>query len=67
MEISEQEKILIGEKLVEILMLRQDKSEKYIPKRYLTTWGNKTALGLYGTIKRIIEENEKFYFEGLLK
>lgn len=56
MELSENQKILIGEKLADILMLKQDKGQKYIPKRYLTTWGNKTALGLYGTVKRIIEE-----------
>jgi hypothetical protein len=51
--ISEQEKINIGEKLADILMLREDKG--YTPKRYKTTWGNKTALGLYGTIERIIK------------
>jgi len=54
MEISEQKKILKGEKIAEILMLREDKG--YSPKRYKTTWGNKTALGLYATIKRLIEE-----------
>jgi len=65
MEISEVAKIKIGETIAEILMLKEDKG--YTPKRYKTTWGNKTALGLYGTVKRLIEENEKFYFEGLLK
>lgn len=51
----------IGEKLAEILMLKEDKGDfkngktGYNPKRYKTTWGNKTALGLYETIKRIIE------------
>ena len=43
----------IGEKLSEILLLKEDKG--YNPKRYKTTWGNKTALGLYETIKRILE------------
>lgn len=53
-ELSEKEKILRGEKIADILMLREDKG--YTPKRYKTTWGNKTALGLYGTIKRLLEE-----------
>jgi hypothetical protein len=52
----ESEKICIGEKIAEILMLREDKG--YFPKRYKTTWGNKTALGIYGTVKRLIEENQ---------
>jgi hypothetical protein len=56
MEISEHEKILRGEKIADILMLREDKG--YSPKRYKTTWGNKTALGLYGTIQRLITEGE---------
>jgi len=47
------EKSEIGEKLAEILMLKEDKG--YNPKRYKTLWGNKTTLGLYGTIKRILE------------
>jgi hypothetical protein len=58
MEISEEGKIKIGETIAEILMLKEDKG--YSPKRYKTTWGNKTALGLYGTIKRLIEENKIF-------
>jgi hypothetical protein len=49
------EKILKGKQIAEILMLREDKG--YTPKRYKTTWGNKTALGIYETVKRLIEEN----------
>ena len=45
----------IGEAIAEILILREDKG--YNPKRYKTTWGNKTALGIYGTVKRLIENN----------
>jgi len=49
------DKIVIGEALVNILRLKEDKSENYNPKRYVTAWGNKTALGIYETVKRIIE------------
>ena len=50
------DKIVIGESLVNILRLKEDKSENYNPKRYVTAWGNKTALGIYETVKRIMEE-----------
>lgn len=56
MEILEQEKIIKGQQIAKILMLRENKG--YTPKRYKTTWGNKTALGIYGTVKRLIEENQ---------
>lgn len=54
MELSEQEKIKMGEQIAEIFMLREDKG--YTPKRYKTTWGNKTALGVYATMKGLVEE-----------
>lgn len=50
---TEIEKITIGEQLADILMLRKDKG--YEPERYKTLWGNKTFIGLYETVKRIIE------------
>jgi len=34
-------------------MLKEDKV--YNPKRYKTTWGNKTDLGIYETVKRLID------------
>ena len=47
--------IEIGETLARVLMLKEDKAYNYNPKRYKTTIGNKTALGLYRTVKRILE------------
>ena len=55
-EKSEAEKIKIGENIAKVFILREDKG--YNPKRYKTAdgWGNKTALGIYETAKRIMEE-----------
>ena len=50
---TEIEKITIGEQLADILMLKKDKG--WQTGRYKTLWGNKTFLGLYETVKRIIE------------
>jgi hypothetical protein len=52
-ERTEDEKNIIGTHLAEILMLKEDKGNN--PRRYKTTWGNKTPRGLYETIKRILE------------
>lgn len=51
-------KIAIGEKLVAILKLREDyvNRKSYFPKRYITNWGSKTALGIYETVKRILDD-----------
>ena len=49
---TEEDKIKIGEKLAEVMQLKEVKG--YYPARYKTTWGTKTARGLYETIKRII-------------
>lgn len=49
-------KTKIGNNLAEILLLKEDKG--YSPKRYKTAWGNKTALGIYETIKRILENKD---------
>jgi len=43
----------IGHKLAEVLQLKRKKNE-----RYDTLWGDKTDLGLYETIKRIIDNKE---------
>ena len=50
------DKIVIGESLINILRLKEDKSENYNLKRYVTAWGNKTALGIYETVKRIMDK-----------
>jgi hypothetical protein len=51
------DKIKIGENLISILQLKEDKEANKINKRYKTLWGNKTALGIYETVKRIMEDN----------
>lgn len=56
-QLNDIEKIKIGDNLINILKLKEDKTEKYNPKRYYTTFGNKTALGIYETVKRILENN----------
>ena len=53
---SEQEKIRIGEQLAEILILRRVNKQKGNENIfYKTTWGTKTPLGIYETVKRILE------------
>jgi hypothetical protein len=54
--LTQEEQIKRGEKIIEIFGLKEDKQEKYNPKRYLTSWGNKTALGVFLTCQRLIEE-----------
>jgi len=44
-----------GVALGELLQLKKKRSNG----RYNTTWGDKTPLGLYLTVKRFIEESEK--------
>ena len=46
-----EEKEIVGKQLVEILILRKDTTNK---ERYQTTWGNKTAIGIYETVCRIV-------------
>ena len=47
------EKEKIGQVLIDILMLRKDTKNK---GRYLTSWGNKTPLGVFNTFQRLSEE-----------
>lgn len=54
-ELPENDKIVIGQSIINILRLKQDNTENYNPKRYLTAWGNKTPLGIYETVKRLME------------
>lgn len=51
--ITEKQQAEIGQQWAEILMLK--KSKDY-PDRYDLTTGDKTALGVYRTIKRMVEE-----------
>jgi hypothetical protein len=48
----------LGKKVVELFNLKEDKSEKYNPKRYKTSWGNKTMEGVGQCVFRLVEENE---------
>lgn len=61
MTLTQEEKIQTGKKLAEVLKLpchyAYAKDEENM--RYNTAWGTKTALGLYETINRIIEEKGK--------
>jgi hypothetical protein len=43
---------LAGAAIAEILRLRRDPEQ---PDRYLTTWGNKTPLGIFRTLERMID------------
>lgn len=43
----------IGKTLAKILCLKRSKTNK---ERYQTTWGDKTALGIFNTINRLAEE-----------
>ena len=52
--ISEQEETRRGTLLAEVLSLKLHGPER----RYDTTWGNKTALGLYRTVARIVLEGK---------
>ena len=44
-----------GKQWADILMLKRSREYN---DRYLTSWGDKTALGVYLTIKRLVEEAE---------
>lgn len=55
----EQESEAIGQKLIELLHLKQatdDNGKRYNPPRYNTSFGTKTALGLALTVERIFIE-----------
>ena len=53
--LSEQEQARRGELIADTLQLRKSHAE---PGRYCTDWGTKTPLGLYRTVKRIVEEGK---------
>jgi hypothetical protein len=52
MEVIEREQIEIGEQLAEIFQLKKAKGYK---DRYETTWGTKTAMGIYAVAARLIK------------
>ena len=60
-EILDQEKIKRGRLIATVLNLKTNPAyygDDDNNVRYDTTWGTKTALGLYETVKRIIEEGK---------
>ena len=59
-ELSEQEKIKIGGDIAKLLILRKDTVHH---DRYQTLWGTKTALGIYHTFQRIMEDIETDNFK----
>lgn len=58
-EYTETEMAVMGAKLGEILGMERDTA---YPDRWLTSWGNKTDLGLFRTLRRIGEDIEKGIF-----
>lgn len=54
-ELTEAEETRRGQMLVDILGLHRATGE---PGRYQTQWGTKTPLGLFRTIRRIVERGE---------
>ena len=54
-EIDETEEMRRGLMLCEVLNIRRDSTER---ERYATLWGTKTALGIFRTVKRIIDEGK---------
>lgn len=61
-ELTEAEETKRGTALVEMLELlpmRQTQAEiRTHGRRYRTSWGTKTALGLFRSVKRIVEDGE---------
>jgi hypothetical protein len=53
--ITDDERTAQGEKIAEILMLHKQRKNG----RYPTTWGDKTALGLFNTLERLINEKQE--------
>jgi len=57
-ELSIEEKTEIGRTICHLLELKKIRNhEKH--DRYYTAWGDKTCLGIYETVKRVIEEEIK--------
>ena len=54
-QLTDEQKEYRGNYLAEIFKLKRDKEFK---DRYITEWGNKSAIGIYEIAKRIIERGE---------
>lgn len=54
-QLPEAEEIRRGKLAAEVLNLKRDRT---YPDRYLTDWGNKTDLGLFRTLKRLVLDGE---------
>jgi len=52
-ELSDKQKTARGQTIIDVFLLRPDRTHK---NRVRTTWGNKTALGVYETMKRLLSE-----------
>lgn len=53
--LTEEEQIAYGELFAKLLKMKKNKEHK---DRWDTAWGTKTNLGLYRTIKRLVEDAE---------
>lgn len=60
-KLTDEQKKIIGEEWVNILMLRKspDRGDRINP-RYQTAWGSKTAIGIYEVITRLKEEEHMY-------
>lgn len=58
---TEKQKERQGEEIAQLLMLRKSKEYK---DRYLTSWGTKTAIGVFEVVRRIGREIEEGTFNG---
>lgn len=55
MELTIEEKEKRGKLIIEVFMLKRASNN---PVRFRTMWGDKTALGVYETMSRLIERGE---------
>lgn len=52
---TEEEQAIRGKRLAEVLRLRKDPEYK---DRYQTSWGGKTAVGVFATVRRLVAESQ---------
>lgn len=53
--LSEEAQAARGKILAEVLKLRKDSEHK---DRFQTTWGSKTEIGVFATVRRLVDEGE---------
>lgn len=58
MNLTEEQEIARGRMLAELLRLKPIKGEGWSVDRYDTTWGTKTALGLFRTVAAVVNEGK---------